>query len=176
MGRGLGGGQGVPAAGGGLGHCGRGPARQELLVRLPRCGGTGRPATQTGQLPPLPRVRFLHSCRGARAESGLVGCSPHSGVPPQWGLPCSALPQSRSPSLPPHMPIAAAAAPGPPRLSGFSCCLQGLISAWTSLTSCRFFLLATGMRSFGFRGPQCRETLAWGGPCRGTRRMSRRSS
>lgn len=26
------------------------------------------------------------------------------------------------------------------------------------------------------RGPRCRETLAWGGPCRGTRRMSRRSS
>lgn len=26
------------------------------------------------------------------------------------------------------------------------------------------------------RGPRCRETPAWGGPCRGTRRMSRRSS
>lgn len=35
--------------------------------------------------------------------------------------------------------MAAAAARGPPRPSRFSCCLQELISAWTSLTSRRFF-------------------------------------
>lgn len=59
-----------------------------LPGKSPWCGGTGRPATQTGQLPPLPRVRFLHRCQGARAEHGLVGFSPHCGFPPCLAQPC----------------------------------------------------------------------------------------
>ena len=59
--------------------------------------------------------------------------------------------------------VAATTAWGAPQPSGFSCCLQELISAWTSLTSCRFFLLATGMRSFGLGVLDVKKLLLGGG-------------
>ena len=97
-------------------------AWQELLGWLPHGGATGRPATQPGQLPPLPRVRFLHSCPGTRAERG-----PGSGVPPHPAQPCGSPVAERIFMLSPGIGI----------------------SVHQSNISQVFFLLATGMRSFG---------------------------
>lgn len=107
--------------------------------------GTGRPATQPGQLPPLTRASFLHSCQ---SQAWLGDWDPGREIP----TPCSALPRAkdaqcgcgfpgacnRAGPCPPHT---CGSHRGPLRPSGFSCCLQDLISAWTSLTSRRFFLL-----------------------------------
>lgn len=85
------------------------------------------------------------------------GCSSHSGVSPCPAQPCC------KPQLATH---GSHHSPGTlPRMSGFSCCLQELISAWTSLISRRFvfFLLATGMRSFGLGVLNVEKLLLGGG-------------
>lgn len=65
--------------------------------------------------------------------------------------------------------------PGPAGESVFSCCFQEVMSEWTRLISCRPFYWG-GNAAAPLRGPRCRETLAWGGPRRGTTRTSRRSA
>lgn len=153
------------------------PAWQELLGRLPHGGGTGRPATQKGQLPPLTRVRFLHSCQGARAECGQAGTRPRRGrVPPRPAQPCrecgSAQCSHRLPGAcdragPRPCPLHAHGSrrsPGTPTAEQIFMLSPGIdISVDQSNISQVFFLLATGMRSFGLGVLDVEKLLLGGG-------------
>lgn len=180
---------GVPGAGGQLGtlrwgglpgeSCWGGSPAAGALVDLLRRRGSSR------------HSRGFNSFTAARVPGLSVarqGHSPGEGVPhaplspaasvgaPSTAMGCQVPATEQVPVPDPCTHVAAAAARGPPWPSRFSCCLQELISAWTSLTSRRFFSTGYWNALVWLRGPQCRETLAWGGPCRGTRRTSRRSS
>lgn len=113
----------------------------------------------------------LDSFTAARAKHGwgivtLAGSSPRPAQPcherrmPRAAAGCQEPAPERVPGPGPHTRVAAT---GAPCGTGFSCCLQDLISAWTSLTSCRFFLLATGMRSFGLGVLDVEKLLLGGG-------------
>lgn len=144
---------------------------RELLGRLPRSRGTGRPATQTGQLPPLTRVRFLHSCRGARAERGQAGTSPRAPAQPchehrntqrSHRLPCAC--DRAGPRPCPLHACSRRRSPGTPTTERIFMLSPGIdISVDQSNISQVFFLLATGMRSFGLGVLDVEKLLLGGG-------------